>query len=414
MEVEKFNSLSLEEWPTLTQPVVKKCEFDLTIPFHRLPLLVQVQVVQTMGLKDWINLAMTSKRNERVLKLARIKTESPCVEICLNACIKFSSLKLNLCYDNMHWKTKKWEMMNKEDMKSWLNGLNSSMIENAAILYQKMQNVFVFPNNLTIDFCTDFPRKATIRELLSNPGMKNWKDLTIYGKTISSEDLRMIMDTATLHRTFNSAVEKMPLGFKHENAFRFFHQIYHDARWVKMEDLYGLRNLVYVSLYRNLFTHEQLKSFVNYWVNSEVDMFSVIQIETDPLNFENLIDGFHGLQGSGPNSELFFTLSKSSSKMREQTMLRISYDVMEKCLLLEAWYVDEKYTPSENDEENKKFENVGLILTLLRKKKKLEDLREEASEEAKLKVNKKINKLIAALSELNVIFINGKATHELF
>ncbi|CAL2031841.1 unnamed protein product [Caenorhabditis brenneri] len=367
-----------------------------------------------MGLKDWINLAMTSKRNERVLKLARIKTESPCVEICLYACIKFSSLKLNLCYDTMHWKTNKWEMMTKEDMKSWLNGLNSSMIKNAAILYQKMQNVFVFPNNLTIDFCTDFPRKATIRELLSNQVMKNWKDLTIYGKKVSSEDLKMIMETATSLRTFNSAVEKMPSNFQHENAFKFHYQIYDDARWVKMEDLYGLRDLVYVSLYRNLFTHEQLKSFVNYWVNSKVDMFSQIRIETDPLNFENLINGLHGLQGSGPNSELFFTLSKSSSKRREQTMLRISYDVMEKCLLLEAWYIDEKYTPSENEEENKKFENVGKILTLLHKKKKLEDLLEVSNEEAKMELNKKINKLIAALSELNVIFINGKATHELF
>ncbi|EGT51834.1 hypothetical protein CAEBREN_16062 [Caenorhabditis brenneri] len=242
--------------------------------------------------------------------------------------------------------------------------------------------------------------------------MKNWNELCVYGKEISSEDLKMIMDTATSHRSFECAVREMPLDFKHENAFKFSLQLYHDARWVKIDDLYGLRNMVRVALYKNCFTHEQLKLFINYWVNSEVDMFSEMLIETDSLNFENLVDGLIGLQGSDINPKLFFTLSESSSNGREQTMLRISYDVRENWLLLEAW--DEKNKASKNDEENKNFENVAMILTLLRKKKKLEDLLEVANEEAKLELNEKINELIAALSEFNVIFIDGKVTHQLF
>ncbi|EGT51796.1 hypothetical protein CAEBREN_15661 [Caenorhabditis brenneri] len=360
---------SINYWHTLKQPLVKKClrsccdkqlfstqptpknEYKVTIPFHRLPLLVQVQAIRTMDPKDW------------------------------------------------------------------LNEPNSSMIENAAILYQKMQNVFVFPDNLTISFYANNGGKATIRELLSNPVMKNWKNLNIFGQKVSSENLKMIMDTATSLRTLNSAVEKMPSNFKHENAFKFCNQIYNDARWVKIEDLYGLRDLIYVELRRTLFTQEQLKSLVNYWVNSEVDMFSELQIGTKSPNFKSLINGFVGLQGSGPDSKyskLFFTLSESSLNKRKRTMLRISFNVYWRSLSLMALDINEKYTPSKNEEDNKKFENVGMILTLLHKKKELEDLLEAANEEAKMELSETIDYLISKLSEFNVTFVDGKVTHQLF
>ncbi|CAL2031845.1 unnamed protein product [Caenorhabditis brenneri] len=334
-----------------------------------------------MDPKDWVNLAMTSKRNERVLNLARIKTKNPCIEISLYACIKFSFLNFNSFYDTMHCK---WNTNTaKEDLKSWLNEPNSSMIENAAILYQKMQNVFVLPDNLTISFYANNGGKATIRELLSNPVMKNWKNLNIFG----------------------------------QKAFKFCSQIYNDARWVKIEDLYGLRDLVHVELRRTLFTQEQLKSLVNYWVNSEVDMFSEIQIGTKSPNFKSLINGFVGLQGSRPDSKhskQFFTLSKSSLNKRKRTMLRISFNVNWRSLSLMALDINEKYTPSKNEEENKKFENVGKILTLLHKKKELEDLLEVADEEARMELNETIDYLISALSKLNVTFVDGKVTHQLF
>ncbi|CAL2031839.1 unnamed protein product [Caenorhabditis brenneri] len=391
----------------------------LTILFHRLPLLVQVQAIQTMGPKDWINLAMTSKRNERVVKMARLKTGYFWVELCHNACIQLSSFKLTLFYDKHYVRTKKtWGMMTSEDMKLWLNEPSNSMIENAGILYQKMQNIFVIPKDLNISFCTDIKNKkraATIQELLSNPVMKNWNRLFIYGKKIDSEDLKMIMDTATSKRTFESRVEEMPLDFKHDNAFKFYYQTYNDARWVQIEDLYGLKKLRHVLLRQNLFTHEQLKSFVNYWVNSDIDMFWTIQIRRiERLDFDNFVDGLIGIQSSDPNYRLFFTLSKSPLKKRTKTMLSIRYDVREKIVILRAWDVNEIYTSRRIARENRNFENVGIILTLLYKKKELEDLRESAGEEAKLEFNEKINESIAELSEFNVTFIHGKITHDLF
>ncbi|CAL2031846.1 unnamed protein product [Caenorhabditis brenneri] len=422
--------LSFDEWPTLTQPVVKKClrsccvkqlfttkptpkyKFEVTIPFHRLPLLVQVQAIHTMDPTDWINLAMTSKRNERVVKLARIKkTKRPFVEIGYRGGITFSSLNLELCLDISHWETvgNKWKLMTKDNLKPWLNERNS-MIMNAAILYQKMQNIFVFPDNLAISICTDSYR-GTIRELQSNQVMKNWEDLTIEGKKISSEDLKMIMDTATLDRTFDCRVEEMPLDFKHENAFNFFYQIYYDARWVKIEDLNGLRNLVYVYLHFNLFTQQQLKSFVNYWVDSEVDMFSRIQIMKS-LNFDSFVDGLLGLHGSDPFLRFFFTLSKSSLNKRKNNLLIIFYDVEEHILFLEAWDINKRYAPFVNEEVNKHCENIYKILTLLHTKKTLEDLWKMADTEGKREWDEKINESISELEAFNVFFVDGKATHD--
>ncbi|CAL2031835.1 unnamed protein product [Caenorhabditis brenneri] len=417
MEIQPCKSLSTKESPT------PKYEFKLTIPFHRLPLLVQVQVIQTMDPKAWLNLAMTSKRKERMVKMARLNTGHFCVELCHNACIQLPSLKLTLFYDEHYAGTKETrDMMTREDMKSWLNEPSNSMIENAGILYQTLQTIFVIPKALEISYCTDIEneKRATIQELLSNPVMKNWKKLSIYGKTISSEDLKMIMDRATLRRHFELKVEEMPLNFKHENAFKFFFQTYDDARWVKIEDLYRLRKRLYVVLCRTLFTQEQLKSFVNYWVNSHVDMFGWIRIKTaEGLDFENFVDGLLGLQGSDPNSRLFLTLSKSRLNKRKKTMLSIRYDVWEKFLLLKAWDLNTNDTTSRTAKEVKNFENVGKILTLLHKKKELEARLEaatmfRANEEAKMELSEKINESIAELSEFDVIFIDGKVTHELF
>ncbi|CAL2031843.1 unnamed protein product [Caenorhabditis brenneri] len=225
----------------------------------------------------------------------------------------------------------------------------------------------------------------------------------------------MIMDKAKSKRTFASKVEEMPLDFKHKKAFKFYYQTYDDARWVRIKDLYRLRKLVYVVLRQNLFTQEQLKSFVNHWVNSKVDMFGWIQINRiDRLDFENVVDGLIGLEGSDPNYRLFLTLSKSPSEKRKKTMLSIRYDVRNRCLFLKAWSVNEKYKSSKNEEESGNFENVGKILTTLYKKKKLEDLLEVANEEAKMELNRNINESIAELSAFNVFFIDGKVTHELF
>ncbi|EGT51758.1 hypothetical protein CAEBREN_17531 [Caenorhabditis brenneri] len=284
------------------------------------------------------------------------------------------------------------------------------MIENAVVLYQKIQNIFVIPKELGISYCTDIEKKkrATIRELLSNPVMKNWRELSVYGKKISSEDLKMIMDTATLRRHFELKVEEMPLDFKHENAFKFASQDYHDARWVQIEDLYGLKNSINVTLLRSNFNQEQIKTFINHWVNSEVDMFWWMRIETNDItNFESLVDGFQGLRCEKLISNDFFMLLKTTSSSRKKTMLTISCH--RNNLLLTAWAKNENYQPFSYEKINKIFRNLKEILTKLHKKKELEDLWKVGSEEEKIDLKAKIEDVIAELKKLKVEFRNEKA-----
>ncbi|EGT51844.1 hypothetical protein CAEBREN_18746 [Caenorhabditis brenneri] len=403
MATERCQLVSVEG---CTTPVFES-DFKLTIPFHRLPLLVQVQVVQIMRPKDWINLAMTSKRNERVVKLARITTEYPCIQFCQDACIRMSSLKLDLFVGSSCVETDNWDMMTKEDMKTWLNEPNTSMIENAAKLYEKLQNFFVFERYLEINFCTDIAEKATIGELLSNPALRDWVTLSITGKTISSEDLEMIMNKLS-YRGFECKVEEMPLDFKHENAFKFVNQRYHDSRWVQIEDLYVLKNSCNVTLLRNNFTREQIKSFVNYWVNSEVDMFMWMKIEMKYVtNFGILLDGFFGLRCKKLNNMQFFMLSKTTSTSRKYTMLAISY--IWNSLTLTAWGEDENYEFYDNEDYNKPFRNCRVILTKLQEKKELEDLQKVGSEEEKIELEGRIEDVVAELKQLQVVFRNGNA-----
>ncbi|CAL2031842.1 unnamed protein product [Caenorhabditis brenneri] len=126
-----------------------------------------------MDLRDWFDLALTSKRNEKIVRLARIKAENPRIEICQDGCIKFSPVENGTYHGKSFRKPKKWKLMTEEDMKSWLNEPNSSVIENAVELYQKLQNIFVFRKKVRdLSFCTDLGERGTIQEFLSNPVMK--------------------------------------------------------------------------------------------------------------------------------------------------------------------------------------------------------------------------------------------------
>ncbi|EGT57063.1 hypothetical protein CAEBREN_25304 [Caenorhabditis brenneri] len=99
--------------------------------------------------------------------------------------------------------------------------------------------------------------------------MRNWGSCQFEGETLDLEDLKLVLDMASPDRSFASKANGYPIDFRHENAFKFKNMYYKDARWVKMEDLYALKNCCDVVLGRTMFTQPEIKAFINHWVNRE-------------------------------------------------------------------------------------------------------------------------------------------------
>ncbi|CAL2028537.1 unnamed protein product [Caenorhabditis brenneri] len=252
---------------------------------------------------------MTSKRTAQTVEVSRVKPSFAVVQISSSACIELrrGSIKSSPKIEENKVKISevmKWKEMNKRD-----------------------------------------------------PTLRTWKHCIFEDKQISAEELRIILDTASPDRSFASLAEEGPKELRHEKALKFENNIHRDARWIKTEDLYKLNNCGTVTLGKNNFTQSDIKAFISYWVNSDIDMF------------------WRSLSG-------FLTLT--------------------------AWAPDEfTYTRGELDTMIK---NKHGVIDLLIEKKQLELEEESANSENKRRIRSRLTQLDDEIRDYGVFYDNGRAT----
>ncbi|EGT51434.1 hypothetical protein CAEBREN_17741 [Caenorhabditis brenneri] len=236
--------------------------------------------------------------------------------------------------------------------------------------------------------------------------MQNWEICEFQGETVDSEELKMIMDMATPDREFFSYAKESPIDFTHENAFKFANSYYKDARWVKVEDICRMDACYTVILGRNNLTQTDFKIFLEYWVNSKIDMFFRLEIDTEEvLNPTEMLDGLTLLYIE--QRETCFTKVKSSG-LRDNTVLLFSYTP--NYLHLEAWPPGEFFSlvGKELDEAiNKKH---WVIDSLIEKKRLEEQWESTDSEKKKQKYSNRLKQLDDEIKDYGVFFVDGKAT----
>ncbi|EGT60440.1 hypothetical protein CAEBREN_13465 [Caenorhabditis brenneri] len=235
--------------------------------------------------------------------------------------------------------------------------------------------------------------------------MRNWEYCTFNGGTIELEELNMIMDMASPTRSFTYNVKEFPIDFRHENAFKFRDNDYEDARWVKIEDLYMLRNCQHVTLGRNNFTKTQIKDFINYWVNSDIDMFWWMKIgKAEAFDLSDILDGLALLHLEHRRTCLTMA---PASKTREKRLLFFSET--EITLIMSAWAPGE-FKSGRSEEFDMAIRKKEGVMELLMVKKKLELEKKSADEESKERISKRLKRLDKAIKSYGVFFVNGKAT----
>ncbi|EFP11553.1 hypothetical protein CRE_28889 [Caenorhabditis remanei] len=212
---------------------------------------------------------------------------------------------------------------------------------------------------------------------------------------------------ADFHKELQILDCDMPLDFKHENAFKFGSIDYGDARWVTVSDMFQIRGVENVALYRTTLTSNNVRHFISHWINCRDDMFEwmritameIIQLEGGLFN-ELVVLEHH----FNPPNIVYFTLAKSTSRVFK--LLEIYHEV--NSVILSA---SESYDEHRNGNEEEMLKNVYEILELLEKKKTLEKEFEETRNVAKRRgYRDQIQKLERRIHELGVVYRDGRAT----
>ncbi|KAF1765652.1 hypothetical protein GCK72_005605 [Caenorhabditis remanei] len=77
------------------------------------------------------------------------------------------------------------------------------------------------------------------------------------------------------------ALERIQNLFPSPNAFQFLDMEYHEAHWVRIEDLFSLRNSISVTLMLNRFNCPHLNQLVCFWMKCTHSMFRQLTIHMD-------------------------------------------------------------------------------------------------------------------------------------
>ncbi|EGT59671.1 hypothetical protein CAEBREN_08635 [Caenorhabditis brenneri] len=284
-----------------------------------------------------------------------------------------------------------------------MNQSTKSIVEDTVIVYNEIEQLFRIEIPFLLVFSTGYKTITTVKEVLSDPILRTWKHCIFEEKQISSEELKMILDMASSDRSFASIAKEGPKELRHEKALKFENNIHRDARWVKTEDLYKLNNGGTVTLGKNNFTQSDIKAFISYWVNSDIDMFWRLEIQT---YFEtvDIVDGLTVLHFE--NSTTVFTKAKSS-ETRKKTLLFL-YRSLSGFLTLTAWAPDEfTYTRGELDTM---VRNKHGVIDLLIEKRQLDAEEQSADRENKRRIRSRLTQLDDEIRDYGVFYDNRRAT----
>ncbi|PIC43948.1 hypothetical protein B9Z55_004493 [Caenorhabditis nigoni] len=101
--------------------------------------------------------------------------------------------------------------------------------------------------------------------------------LTVHGGRMSNDVLAKLMDE-TPEKAELYIDSDIPLDYSHPKALSFRSVDYEEAGWLKIEDLFNIRNSYTIKLERTNFDSIDVNSFLNYWSDCDKDMMEEISI----------------------------------------------------------------------------------------------------------------------------------------
>ncbi|PIC43953.1 hypothetical protein B9Z55_004497 [Caenorhabditis nigoni] len=129
-----------------------------------------------------------------------------------------------------------------------------------------------------------------------------FRRLTVHGGSMSNDVLAKLMDKAP-EKAELSIDSDIPLDYSHPKALQFHSVDYEEARWLKSEDLYNIRNSYTIKLERTNFDSIDVNRFLNYWSDCDKDMMEEISISLKEGTQINKQEIFRNLIVISPNDD---------------------------------------------------------------------------------------------------------------
>ncbi|CAL2031605.1 unnamed protein product [Caenorhabditis brenneri] len=325
-------------------------------PLCCLPALAANEVVKSLDIPERIKLAITSRRMENFVKRGSSKTpltynfyiynENSQIliehkeEIVAIVGKTILNADQDLCIET-------------EQLVPWLNWKRSNLWNMTCVL-RKLRRI-IPTGKFELSLNTDKISVEFLKKLIAIPEFSTIQMMKV-GKQIESEILKIVMDWCPRNVKFAVCTDSVvSTDFHHEKAFKFSTVIYDDARWVKVQDLFTLENSDEVRLCDNTLTSNDVNRFLEFWIESDLDMFREYSMWADSLDITEVLGDIIRVETTRDGHD--YLMIKSTRKLKIMSIIITA----EACLKLHVY-------PQEEEAFSKEYK----VLELMEQKKRLE------------------------------------------
>ncbi|EGT49343.1 hypothetical protein CAEBREN_13606 [Caenorhabditis brenneri] len=250
------------------------------------------------------------------------------------------------------------------------------------------------------------------KEILTEPALNNFDLLCIENGEIDAECLDLVMGMANSDRDLHiSSKTKFPHNYYHDNAFKFRHIYYSDARPVRIEHLLSLKNAYSIRLDTHRLTSSDLNTFIKCWIDSDHDMVGLLWLDKWWLfEPEILFNGIVVLVGQRTGLNGWYLIAANPTKQRRERLIMAVIWLGDK-IHLYSW---DKDLPMFEDAPIEPWAPEYKVLMAMNKKKELErELEEKVNTiEKKNEITRELQNVSQELDSYNLEFREGFITSD--
>ncbi|CAL2030649.1 unnamed protein product [Caenorhabditis brenneri] len=305
----------------LQNPLKRKNGFKLI----RLPGLARNEVVRSMDIDEIIKLSLCSRKMDVMIKHTKLEAKKIEFRVDINnSILQIESFNKNLnhCTPDQLKEGSKKPKRGSPIISRLIKNYYTSF-QNCASILKHLQNIISFKSFwIRVNFEGMILR--FFKEILTEPTLKNFDRLCLENGEIDAECLDLVMEMASSDRDLHITCKtKFPHNYYHDNAFKFRHIYYSDARPVRIEHLFSLKDAYSITLDTHRLTRPDLNKFIKFWIDSDHDMIDLLNLEMWVFEPEILFNGIVVLVGERWGLNGWHLIAANPTKQRECQIMAV-------------------------------------------------------------------------------------------
>ncbi|PIC44790.1 hypothetical protein B9Z55_005038 [Caenorhabditis nigoni] len=377
-------------------------------PLDVLPVSIVARVLEMMEPHEMLNLALTTPKMEAFFKHIRVGITNFVIHFSGES----SAIQLQsdggtiICgTDPLNAKV----MVPRETIQSWIN--QETLLGDLQSVYRNLCQMFRPHYHDTVVLRTTGLDHLLLEESgFVRDRLRNCEIIIVAGGEISKEALDMVFLLSgaepTDYRELELRSVQVPVDFETRNAFQFRRSIFDDARWVKLNDLFKIRDLSHVTLKKTNLTSSDMNQFIKHWINADEDMFGEFySTGCEEFLRDKILDGIVTLEVKRLRIGCYFIASRpSSNKTYPYLAVIVSRN---KIKMLPVTF--EKHGAAESHEFELTKRECDVLEKLQRKVFIEEMLASNTMQDLRPRMMRELELIGNFLRKYKVIFVEGRA-----